>query len=67
MKPSAEHQKLVDEEAKRRSKLIELAVKQILDVLVTNDMSVNDFEVVINECNMRMTAVYRGKKVKELM
>lgn len=65
--PFKEQEKEIDKQAKARAELIDKSVQEFLKILVANDMTVNDFEVCIEDCRMRLQGVYRGKKVADLM
>lgn len=62
-----QEEKDIQKLAKERALVIDGVVKQILDLLVEKDFSVNDFQVVVNQCNTSLNAVYLGRKVKDLM
>ena len=53
------------EEAERRGKMLDAATMDVIDVAVKHDLSVNDFEVVLQQCLNGIKNVYLSHKVFE--
>lgn len=66
-KPFNAQQDLVNDRAKERAATIDRVANEVLTLLVTNDMSVNDAKVVFNMLLQNLTLVFDSRTVKEFM
>lgn len=64
-KVSNEVIKKQQEEAEKRAAALGAVVNKVIELMVENDLSVNDFQVVTNECQSRLANVFISKKVKD--
>lgn len=64
-KPFDAQQELVNSEAKKRGEKIDQVAAQFLDILVKEEMTVNDMQVILNQLTQQLQVVFLSHQVKE--
>lgn len=64
-KPFDAQQDLINKEAGKRAEKINLSAEKILDIAVTDGLTVNDLQVIVQQLSQQMQQVFLSRQCSE--